>query len=589
MGSPERFDRTPTGADAWSRAAFACALGVLLAIGSGGLRSADALPPGKAWSTVIDTFKIPGHTFGIWPWRIETDALGRPLAFVEALGGIGNDMYVLRWQGSTWGSVDHLGYGTKGVQPVPSPDGTYHLVWGGAEEIMTDRLVTYLVMSELVGDRLARPDTVTTFHSGSLIYAAAASALRRWAAVGDYGDLRVFHSDSPGTWIETPVGGRGDRGVAVAAIDDTTALVAWRDQDLGPGAGILRGLNWTLAPAPPMTGLLDAGPRFRLRASGGYWLSWATQEDFIGISSYRDGSWSPAESVFCAYLRPEPHYAQSRAEMSRDDGEYPAVSWMAVSSRTGLTSVCVCVPDESGFTVAENLPGSEGGESPVVARDRNQDVWAAWQGPDGMGWTHTYTTATSGPPSLTGSGTERRLTWTLSEAAPGSWWAVLRGLDGEPLEAVARLRADESTAMAWTDASPALSTLHYRIRRECVDSQYEWLSDEVLWPVDAPPPPPPPPPPGGPLLLLRASENPVSSILRFEALNASAGPLDVKVYDLRGRLLLREQSAVTGSGRDEIQIDIGIMAAPLAPGLYFLRAADSTGKVSPSVKVVVLR
>jgi hypothetical protein len=336
-----------------------------------------------------------------------------------------------------------------------------------------------------------------------------------------------------------------------------------------------------------MTDLFDAGPRLRLRPSGGYWLSWATSRDFVGIASYRDGAWSPAESLFCAYLRPEAHYSQSRAEMSPDEGEFPAVSWMAASSLTGLTSVCVCVPGDSGFTVAENLAGSEEGISPVVARDRNQDVWVAWRAPLGMGWAHTYTRATASTPTIAGAGSERVLAWTLSEPAPGSWWAVLRAGDRQSFQEVARVRASEELAMSWTDLSPATDSLHYRIRRECLDTQYEWLSDDVLWPVVVPSPPPPPP--GGPLLLLRASANPASSILRFEVLNANAGPLDVQMYDLRGRLLLREQPAATGSGRDEVLVDVGAIPAPLAPGLYFLRAADSTGKVSPSVKVVVLR
>jgi hypothetical protein len=532
---------------------------------------------------VIDTFNLPGHTLGLVPRRIEADALGRPLAFVEALGGIGQDMYVLRWQDSTWSSVTHLGYGTKGVRPVPSPDGTHHLIWAGLEEVMTDRFVSYLVMSEFAADRLSRPDTVTTIDSYSLKYAAAASPLRRWAAADDYGDLRLLYSNGPGAWIEVPVEGSGGRGVAVGVIDDTTALLVWRERL--PGAGILRGSSWTLAPAPPMTGLLDGVPTLRPRPSGGYWLSWATDRDFVGIACYRDGVWSPPESVFCAYLRPEAHYSQSRAEMSRDDGEYPAVSWMAVSSRNGLTSVCVCVPNDSGFAVAENLPGSEEGISPVVARDCNYDVWVAWRAPSGMGWTHTYTRATSSTPTVIGAGSDVIVAWTLSEPAPGSWWAVLRARTAEPFQEVARVQAGAGVARSWIDPGPPAGALRYRIRRESVDSRYQWLSDETLWPVDGPPSPGP----GGRLLLVRASPNPSSSAMRFEVLNANAGPLDVQVYDLRGRLLLRQHPTASGIGRDALLIDAATAATPFAPGLYFLRVSDSSGKVSPTAKFVLLQ
>lgn len=562
------------------------AMGALvLVVVSGAYAPAHSLPPGRAWSAIIDTLKLPGHTYGLEPTRLEFDPQGRLLGFVEAVGGIGRDMYVLRWQDSTWVSLDHLGYGTKGVRPAPSPEGTYHLIWGGLEAIMTDREVTYLVMNQLVADTLTVPDTVTTFWASGLKYAAAASPVRRWAAAEDYGDLRLLYSSAPGNWHEVPVGGRGDRGMALATLDDTTALLAWKDWQLGPGAGILRGSTWIPTSAPPMTDLSDAAPLFRLRPSGGYWLSWATQKDFVGIASYRDGVWSAAGSIQCAYLRPGAHRAQSFVQMSRDDGEYPAVGWMAVSALNGLTSVCVCVPGDSGFTVAENLPGSEEGVSPVVARDRNGDVWVAWGAPEGMGWAHTYTSATSSAPTVTGAGTKRFINWTLSEPTPGSWWAVLRARGEEPYEEIARVKAGASAAMTWADFEPPAGTLRYRIRRECLDRQYQWLSEEMGWPVGAPPLPHS----GSGLRLVIASDNPSSAAIRLEILNASPGPLDVRVYDLRGRLVLQQRSVATGTGQDSILVNLAAAAGAPAPGLYFLRVVDASGQISPSAKLVLLR
>lgn len=367
-------------------------------------------------------------------------------------------------------------------------------------------------------------------------------------------------------------------------LDDTTALMVWRDLFLGPGAGILRGSSWTLTGDPPMAGLLDVVPSLLPRPSGGHWLSWATIDDHIGMASYRDGVWSPPESVFCAYLRPEAHRSQSVAAMSSDDGEYPAVSWMAVSTVNSLTSVCVCVPGDSGFTTAENLAGTEYAGVPVVARDRNQDVWVVWEAPArGMGWTHTYTRATSTAPTVTPVRGKRIIAWWLSEPASGTWWAVLRAREGEPFEEVSRVRAGQGQAMNWDDLN-ATGIYRYRIRRECMDRQYQWLSDEGRWPVDVPP--------GGSngpeLTLYRASSNPSDAVVRFELLNASAGPLDVQVYDLRGRLLLRQRPTAGGGGRDSIVIDLAAAARPTA-GLYFLRVADASGKVSPSAKIVHLR
>jgi hypothetical protein len=515
--------------------------------------------------------------------RLEADTLGRLLGFVEAQGGIGQDMYVLRWEDSTWSSVTHLGYGTKGVRPVPSPGGSHHLVWGGLEMIEPD-YHSYLVMNEFVGDTLSAPDTVTTIWAGTYTYAAAVSPKRRWVTVSDRDDLHLFYSDATGVWIEVPVGGQGREGVAAGTIDDTTALVVWRDS-FQAGAGTLIGSTWLPARPPPMNGLLDGAPRLLQRARGGYWLSWATIDDYVGVASFRDGVWSPPESVFCAYLRPEAHYSQSAAEMSRDGEDYPAVAWMAVSSRNGLTSVCVCVPSDSGFTVAENLPGSEEGGAPMVARDRNRDVWVVWEGTSGMAWAHTYTRATSSPPTVTGAAQDRVVAWTLSEPAPGSWWAVLRSQGSEPFAEVARLKAGEGLAMSWTDVDADWDTLRYRVRRECMDKQYEWLSDEVLWTAGVSPSPFS----GRRLLLVRASSNPAQSVVRFELLNASTGALSIRVYDVHGRLVLRQTSPASGSGRDTIQVDLGAANTAPGTGLFFLRVVDATGKVSPSAKFVLLR
>jgi hypothetical protein len=90
-------------------------------------------------------------------------------------------------------------------------------------------------------------------------------------------------------------------------------------------------------------------------------------------------------------------------------------------------------------------------------------------------------------------------------------------------------------------------------------------------------------------VLTRTSSNPAEAAVRFEILNASEGPLDVRVYDLRGRLLFRQRPLAAGTGRDQIVIEPETAAAPIAPGLFFLRVMDSAGKVSQSAKFVLLR
>ncbi len=546
-------------------------------------RPTAALPPGKAWSAVVDTLKLPGHTYGLAPTRMETDTAGVPLVITEALGGIGQDMYVLRWTDSAWRAVAHLGYGTMGIRPVPSPPGTHHLIWNGLEEIFTPRRMSYLVMSEFVGDSLTRPDTVALVRAGTLKYAAAASPVRRWAAAsdGDLGDdLRVFYSDRVGAWTEVPVPGAADRSVAATVLDDTTALFAWRDRDEGPGAAMLRGAEWVEVAPPPIRERLGAVPMFRQRPSGGHWLSWATEDHHVGIASYRDGAWSPPESILCAYRRPERHRSQSRAYMSQDDGEYPAVAWMAVSSRNGLTSVCVCVPSDSGFPVAENLEGSDQGLGAQVARDRNRDVWVTWWAPNGMGWVHTYTKATASAPTILGAGRDRAVTWTLSELAPGTWWAVLRARNEGPFEEVARLRAGPGVEMSWTDDSPPAGILRYRIRRESVDAAYRWESEETRWPPRS----------QRPLIVMRGAV-PVAAHapIEFAVQGAEPGPLEVRLYDLQGRRVAAQEAVAAGDGWDTVRLELGTAAPGLATGVYFLQVRDAAGRESGAAKVVVLR
>jgi len=98
--------------------------------------------------------------------------------------------------------------------------------------------------------------------------------------------------------------------------------------------------------------------------------------------------------------------------------------------------------------------------------------------------THTYTKSISSAPIVSVQGAQNELTWALSEPSPETWWGVLRSVDGGGYERVGRVRASGSTQMDWFDTSPPSGALSYRIRRECIDSRFQWLSD----PSDAPVP-----------------------------------------------------------------------------------------------------
>jgi hypothetical protein len=240
----------------------------------------------------------------------------------------------------------------------------------------------------------------------------------------------------------------------------------------------------------------------------------------------------------------------------------------------------VAFPTESGWTDGEEIPGSENMFlTPLVARDRNGDVWATWRMRDFTTnrWTHTYVHATCSPPVVAGEGRSRVLTWTLSETAPESWWAVLRSRNGGAFEEIARVQAGRDLNVAWADDSPPTGVLRYRIRRESVDSRYRWESEEATWPAGA----------NRPLALTHAGPAGLEGDL--ELTGADAGLIEVRIYDIQGRLILTQRSAAGGSGRDTLRIDLEGGGRNFGAGIYFATVRDASGRVALPLKLVLLK
>lgn len=308
-------------------------------------------------------------------------------------------------------------------------------------------------------------------------------------------------------------------------------------------------------------------------------MAWGTEGDehksHLPIRTFHRGAWSPPESLRCADL-PNGFWTQI-PDLSRDDREYPAVVWLAIDATgTGRASICVCMPTDSGYTVADNLPYSG---VPTIARDRDGDVWVAWWDLFiGMFWLHTYNRATADDVRIEGHGRHRRVAWTLSEPAPETWWAVLRARGREDFESVARIRAGPSLDMSWTDSSPPAGLLRYKIRRECVDTRYRWESRVVRTPEKS-----------KGLTLRVPSPLPISRSGELHLANAVAGPLELRLYDLQGRVVCEFHSTASGSGEDTVRFDLGVAARPLGNGIYFAAIRDAAGGSSAAVKIVILR
>jgi hypothetical protein len=305
-------------------------------------------------------------------------------------------------------------------------------------------------------------------------------------------------------------------------------------------------------------------------------LGWLSPQ--TALMRYRQGEWSPPESLSCRELTPGAGHETYYPTMSFDGYAMPTAAWQ-VYYYPSQSSACVCFPTDSSYGECEELQtgGVTGG--PIVARDLNGDVWAAWwRFYAGTFWTHTYTRATCTAPSFEGSLDQPVVRWGLSEPAPESWWAVLRAEPGGEFESVARVRAGADVEMAWTDTSaPVGQMLRYQIRRECLDKRYEWLSEEALWwPRIAG------------VHLSMAGPHPVTGPFEVEVLGAPAGRVTLTLYDVQGRAVARQAAWVSGSGRDVLRVE-AVAREEVHAGVYFVRARHANGRESNAVRLVVLR
>ena len=182
--------------------------------------------------------------------------------------------------------------------------------------------------------------------------------------------------------------------------------------------------------------------------------------------------------------------------------------------------------------------------------------------------------ATTSTPELLSRGRRKELHWSLTEPAPGSWWGVLRAAGADSFRVVARVRAGDTTAMQWTDREPPPGLVRYRLRRECLDTRYVWLSPEVRWPPRFRKPT---------LILLTAQ--PIASRLEFQVADMAPGPLDVRLYDVQGRTVVARRYVPTS---DVLQVELD-GGSRMDSGVYFLRVTDHEGSATQSAKLVILR
>jgi hypothetical protein len=222
---------------------------------------------------------------------------------------------------------------------------------------------------------------------------------------------------------------------------------------------------------------------------------------------------------------------------------------------------------------------SDGAGGMIVAwedsRDGRDRIYAQWV---------SGSRPTPSTPIVTGTKRSRLVSWTLSEALPGSTWLVLRARKHGSYEEVAAVVADSGAALSWEDHSRAHGELRYRIRREVINSQYRTESGDGIWRP-------------GRLdgsdkydqgsehkdLALRLSGN----AGELELSGGAAGPIQVRVYDVQGRLVYARRESV--SGRDALRLNLVSELRANGAGIYFATAQDAEGRATPPLRFAVLR
>lgn len=568
-------------------------LGALLAFAP----SWAALPPGRAW-TGIDTLKVNSHAYMV-PGRFEPPREGRiELVAAGYFGpsvpaGSSHRTYGLVWADSVWRirwSLDDQAYV---IWPTQTPSDRQMLVWK-----TTNRIVSvppdssYIITADVIGDSVSPRDTIAKVRAEAWAYSGTSWGERRWVAVRDLDPsrgffLRMFRSDRRGVWKELgPSPLTGWDGLAIAALDSTTVLVTSGEQRTGIRWGYLRDTTLQEVLPPLSIDMTTDAPSLRLRRrrGGGFWCAWDASTptpdytDIIEMRSFHDGEWSQPETLRTRKPVDAQHLFY-QAELSAEGSDVPALAWYGYATTVPDAAyyIWTSFPTDDGPGIGERFEGSWGGINPTLVRDENGDVWLAWwRTYDGVYWSHTFTTALPSVPTVADRDHRPVVRWSLDRPAPETWWAVLRAEGDGPLTRLARLRATRDTIMSWADPSaPGGVLLRYAVRRECRDIRYQVTSADARWE------------PRGPMLsLLLRGANPAGGRIDFDVVGADSGAMDVRLFDVQGRVVAHLALRATGAGRDAATLTL---PAGLQSGLYLLRVVAADGRATPPAKVALLR
>lgn len=561
---------------------------------------ADAVP-GRSWAPIQ---RLDHANHSVMRAEFFSASRGDSLELV-AIGFEGVTpfrFYGLVWQDSAWMERWHadaapLAY----VRPVDDRVGR-SFVWIHPDALTEDCGTPSVrdapvVFASREGDSLSMPDTVACIRNITAAYQSGARSSRvAWVVSEDRLSsqplsrrLAIFSRRQGGEWVqfapESAVDAAPDIVGGAAVLSDTTAMLAWTRSQSQPWGGLWTGVVnseefvWRPTKLHNSVGLAEV--HLRPDGAGGLALATSPDNDTLGIVfRYHDGAWSAPDTVrwTLPFAGPFNTYI---TDASRDFRLLPAVTATSYSNLNGRLNIHVAVPDGDRYPRGEMIAGSDNGLDSRIQRDRNGDVWVAWRidWNNGLMWTHTYTSATCSTPVLGESAGAPRITFALSERTPESVWSVLRSADGGAFERIGEVRAIDDTLLAYVDTTaPPSASLRYRIRRECLDVRYLWLSEpSAEWLPRTPR-----------LGLSLQSLNPATHRIEIDVTGAAGESFEADLLDLQGRVVARQRLQSSGTGRDRVAFDLGATPA-LRAGVYLVRVRSRSGVTSAGLKVAILR
>lgn len=454
----------------------------------------EALPAGRTWATIDTLPPIDGQPVG--RVRIQSDSLGQPWMIVgtwrDSSLTEGSGWRTLQWQDDhfTPGASIEAGGELLAPEPVVATDRrSQDVLW--LSQVLDRDGRGRVLLSHVVGNRATAPDTVMSALAQTSELAGARRGARFWVArseqrfpVDTSYAIRVRFIDR-GTrnarWSRLPEIGVNEFTCSIAPLSSRGALLVYAGES---------GLAWAEAQDAKWTrrGTIDPRPWTAMHPrlmtdDSGLWLVWTDRED-VHVSVFRDGAWHLSDSLR-AHHPDRGTYWSTWCDVTRADDGPPVLAWGDRGyGYTHRDILCIALPDSIGWSLGEEVPGSEGAFIPSVARDWNGDVWVAWSHLDrsGVYIARTRVSATAESIQVQRRGSRDVVRWRLSASAPGSWWEVL-GTKGTGAAAIAgRVRAGAAVEMSWEGSTRTPAYDSYRIRRASVVRTDAWTSLPVSRP-----------------------------------------------------------------------------------------------------------